>query len=436
MATKGDGGSKYVGIKRRGDKWAMRVRLGSRDVHETFSSEELAFKRRCTLIADYERGRAGLPQEYRMTLADFAPQYMDWFKAHKKSADRHEVSLKALLPVFGKYRMRDITRSVVDRYMNERLKEERRSSVLARAAYERKRSAGELPSGSRPPAPVMVSAATVNREVFCLSALLSYAVKVGELDTNPIAGIEPLAEGEPRDVDITGEEEARLIQNLAPWARPVYFMAILTGLRLGELLNLRWRDVNFDTHRLIVTKSKTTRTRKVAIPDALEQALSKCRGEPSGFVVDDVVSMVVTGKAKGRKGEPEELRRGVPKKGVRKPVDPDDKDTPHVRPQSVSHAFKRAATAIGRGDLRWHDTRHFYATRFQYIGATGIELMNTLGHASIMQSGAYTHIVDERQTRLANALPVPSIPGLTPGPVIVEAETPAPVAESNNPEVK
>jgi len=53
-----------------------------------------------------------------------------------------------------------------------------------------------------------------------------------------------------------------------------------------------------------------------------------------------------------------------------------------------------------------------------------------------MQSGAYTHIVDERQRRLANALPVPSIPGLTPGPVIVEAETPSPVAESKSPEVK
>lgn len=433
MATKA---KKTTGIMRRGDKWVVRPMINGHQVWETYASKEVAQLRLSQLMLDADRGKAGLSQEYRMTLAEFVPQYMDWFKAHKKSADRHEVSLKALLPVFGKYRMRDITRALVDKYMNERIKEERRSSVLARAAYERKRTAGELPSGSKPPASVMVSAATVNRELFCLSALLSYAVKVGELDTNPIAGIESLDEGEPRDVDISAEEEARLIQNMAPWARPVYFMAILTGLRLGELLQLRWRDVNFDTHRLIVTKSKSTRTRKVAIPDALELALTKCSGEPSGFVVDDVVSMVISGTVKGRKGEPDEVRLGVPKKGVRKSVDPDDKDTPRVRPQSVSHAFKRAATAIGRGDLRWHDTRHFYATRYQYIGATGIELMKTLGHASIMQSGAYTHIVPERQRRLANALPVPAIPGLTPDPVIVESVSVTPDAESKGREVE
>ncbi|HOH78024.1 MAG TPA: site-specific integrase [Myxococcota bacterium] len=369
-----------------------------------------------------------------MTLADFAPKYMDWFNAHRKSGDRHEVSLMALLPVFGKYRMRDITRSLVDKYMQDRLKEERRSSREARRAFEEKKSAGRLPPDAKPPAPVTVSPATVNRELFCLSALLSYAVQVGELNANPIAGIQPLPEGEPRDVDISAEEEARLIQNMAPWARPVYFMATLTGLRLGELLNLRWRDVSFDTHRLIVTKSKSGRSRRVVMPDALEQALIPCQGEPAAFVVDDIVSMVVTGK--GRKGDPEGVRRGVPKKGKRKPENTADADTPHVRPQSVSHAFKRAATAIGRADLRWHDTRHFYATRFQCTGATGIELMKTLGHATVTQSGAYTHIVAERQRQLANALPVPSIPGLTPGPVIVEAEMPAPIAESQSPEVK
>ena len=42
MATRVDGGNKYVGIHKRGNKWSMRVRLGSKDVHETFSSEESA----------------------------------------------------------------------------------------------------------------------------------------------------------------------------------------------------------------------------------------------------------------------------------------------------------------------------------------------------------------------------------------------------------
>lgn len=378
---------KRTGIMKRGDKWVVRIRIHGRDVWESYSSKETAMTRRAQLELDADREKAHLPKRSLSTFEEYAPKYLAWFKLHNKSWKRHELSLASLGKFFGKDRLSDITKASVEEYVKWRLKQEKRSSVVSRRSVEEKQKNKGLARDLEVPLPVTVSKATVNREVSCLSALLSYAARNHEIDFNPIQGMEKLKEPRHRKVRLDLVSEARLVEEMPKWLQPVYWMAVLTACRLGELTHLRWRDVDFDTRMFSITDSKTADgVRDIRIHQYLIEMLQPKQGDPAGFVIDDLVGDLVPAKGKRKVGE---------------------SDEPLIRSQSISHAFKRAARRIGRGDLRWHDTRHIAATRMMVLGLKEIELAEILGHSSTQMVKVYAQPDAGRMGGIINRLPSP-----------------------------
>ena len=55
--------------------------------------------------------------------------------------------------------------------------------------------------------------------------------------------------------------------------KPILFVAISTGMRKGEILNLQWKDINFEENYLVVRNSKNYESRDIPISDLLKRAL-------------------------------------------------------------------------------------------------------------------------------------------------------------------
>ena len=109
--------------------------------------------------------------------------------------------------------------------------------------YKRDRRASKTArGGERAPS-------TVNRELELLSKVFSLAIDQGLSISNPCRKVKRFREDNERNRYLSDQEEARLLSVLTgPRAdlRPVVILAIHTGMRRGELLSLRWANVDFE----------------------------------------------------------------------------------------------------------------------------------------------------------------------------------------------
>jgi len=122
--------------------------------------------------------------------------------------------------------------------------------------------------------------ATINRELAALKRMFHLAVKNGKLDRSHIPYIEMLPENNARTGFFDYEDMARLRDTLPPYLRNLVTAAFYTGMRRGELLNLRWDQVDLEEGIIYLaqrdTKNKAARSIPLGDPgdelyDALQQ---------------------------------------------------------------------------------------------------------------------------------------------------------------------
>lgn len=146
-------------------------------------------------------------------------------------------------------------------------------------------------------------------------------------------------------------------------------VAAYAGLRRGELVTLRWGDVDFAGRKIIVRRSlsgdtelrstKSRRAREVPLPDQAAAALDRLSRRAEFVGSDDYVF----GNRLGRRLDPSALRR----------------------------RFERARDAAGLEPLRFHDLRHSYGS---LLVAGGIDLASVkaaMGHSRITTTERYLH---------------------------------------------
>jgi len=371
--TKIEPGKMQNGIMNRNGHWYAVIKVNGKQVKR--SAPDLAGAQLLLgqLREDAARGRVGLPKVQRLTLADFAPRYLEHVRTKNKpsSVRRDELNLRNILPVLGNVRLADLNRDRIDQYMQDRRKQETASSIQSREAFERKRKAGQTWDKAEPPERKNLSVASVNREIAFIRSLLNYAVEIGELDRNPAGKIRLPRENNERVPTLNADEETRLIDALPEWMRFVYRMAVTTGCRQGELLALKWRNIDFESGNLVVERSKGGSPRTVPIrPDMLKELVTRRQLPEAPVIVTDA---------------------GTPPKAL-----------------SVSQAFRRAARKAGRPDLRFHDTRHLCGSRLLAAGASLPMVADMLGHATLAMSRRYAHTDRGRLTSLINAMQAPA----------------------------
>jgi len=140
-------------------------------------------------------------------------------------------------------------------------------------------------------------------------------------------------------------------------------LALNTGMRQGELLNLKWVGVNFERGVISVMQTKTMRRKTIAINEAAREALNWLNEHRYG----DYLVMWPWGDRVGR--------------------------------TTVYDAFKQACSAAGINDFRFHDLRHTFASHLVMAGVDLVTVKDLLGHAGINMTVRYSHLVPEHKAQ-------------------------------------
>lgn len=211
--------------------------------------------------------------------------------------------------------------------------------------------------------------ATVNRELVVLSA----AINAWNLDhstqlKNPVNGLK-LKESEHRLRWLTRDEYDRLIDSSDGYLRDFIILAVQTGMRRGELLNLTWDRVDFAnaTIRLEAGQTKTGKSRTIPLnADAIKALKRRAADCQTAWVfcsdrVDGPIS---------------EIKRG----------------------------FKTACAQAGIENATPHTLRHTTASWLVMSGTPIYDVAKLLGHSSISTTQRYAHLAPDHLRATVAAL--------------------------------
>ena len=249
-----------------------------------------------------------------------------------------------------------------------------------------------------------LSARTVLHVHRILFQALKYAVRQGLLMRNPAELVDPPRARKPQMRTLTPHEVSELLSTAKGTPHyPVIYTAIHTGLRQGELLGLRWRDLDLDLASLSVS-----------------QVLYKRRGacyfkEPksphSRRRLDLTPSLSLFLRQYRIDRQAERLLLG-------KPLTEDDLlfsnlDGAPLDPGTLTHNFVKTARRAGLQRVRFHDLRHTCASLMLLAGIHPKIVSEMLGHASVAFTlDVYSHVVGGLQKEAIKRLDKVLLPEL------------------------
>lgn len=306
------------------------------------------------------RKGAGLP-----TLRQFIDDhYMPWFKAHHKG---HEKTLHTLDTSF-------------EPIMHRRLDE------ITGRDLEQIRTAW-LNGGNKP--------ATANRKMGSISGVFSRAVEWAYLPASPLEKVKQLKVDSIGRIRYLSKDEAKALRDaldareeriraerdsanewrlkrgrealpdfralaFADHLKPMVLLSLNTGMRRGELFNLRWHHANLQAKTLTVAGegAKTSETRHIPLNAEALATLQGWNDQASG-----------TGY-----------------------IFPGENDKPMTDVKTAWLELLKSAGIVG---FRWHDMRHDFASRLVMAGVPLNTVRDLLGHADIKMTLRYAHLAPD-----------------------------------------
>ncbi|MBA1444792.1 MAG: tyrosine-type recombinase/integrase [Chromatiales bacterium] len=212
--------------------------------------------------------------------------------------------------------------------------------------------------------------ATVNRARAALSAVFKFAVQQGYVSHNPVRRVPSRTERNQRVRWLDESERKALLTacRASEWDKLylLVLMALTTGARQGELLKLRWSDIDFNAKTATARDTKNGDDRILTLPTPTVDELKKYRQIGDGLVFP----------SQKRPQRPFEFRK---------------------------HWNAALATA-GVEDFRFHDLRHSAASYLVMAGATLYEAAEVLGHRSVETTKRYAHLSTEHKAKLTERI--------------------------------
>lgn len=205
------------------------------------------------------------------------------------------------------------------------------------------------------------SPSTVVRYMAVLSHAFTIAIKEwGWIEDSPLRKVTKPREPRGRIRFLDEPERARLLQACKDspnsYLYTIVILALSTGMRQAEIMNLKWSDVDFEKERVILQETKNGDIRQVAITGhALEllKQLDKLRRLDTHYL--------------------------FPGKFPRKPID-------------IRSAWETAVKKSQIDNLRFHDLRHSCASYLAMNGASLAEIAEVLGHKTLAMVKRYAHL--------------------------------------------
>jgi integrase len=217
------------------------------------------------------------------------------------------------------------------------------------------------------------SPATVVRYLATISHVFTMAMKEWQwVNDNPARKISKPRQSRGRERFLSDEERVRLLDacrhSTCRYLLPVVVLAISTGMRRGEIMHLRWRDVDLVRGSILLTETKNGSSRSVPlVGPALEllNDMSKIRHLASDLI----------------------FYGGIPSK-----------------PMDIEKHWKAALEIASIENFRFHDLRHTAASYLAMNGATTMEIAAVLGHKTLQMVKRYSHLTDMHTARVLTAM--------------------------------
>jgi integrase len=352
----------------RGPVWYAKYRLpDGRQVKRSIGPVSRLSRRQAEgwLHRVLDEARAGtLPGMVRtgVSFAEACEEYLHWLEVDRQRKpstlrDYRSILRAHLLPYFADVLVEDITEAHCE-------------------AWQR-----QLEMGNRTKIKVMT--------VFY--GVMQRARWTYRLPLNPVENLEKPVQRMRVDIDVFSPEEVMALVRAADSRQDaaIFLTAAFTGLRRGELVALRWRDVSFAGQYLRVTASYTERelstpksgkVRSVPLAPEVAQALARLSQRGQWTSEDD---LVFPGFGGG-----------------------------YLDASALYRRYKLALQRAGLRDLRFHDLRHTFGTR-AISKASILQVKEWMGHADVQTTMQYLHYSPRPQDALllAEAFRDDTLPG-------------------------
>ena len=326
-----------MGVRKRNNKWWVDFCFNRsryrRPSPENSKAGALAYE--LVLKQKLARGEPLDPEKEKpVTFTDFA---RDWFETYVKNNNKHsEILTKALIlrvhlvPYFGRRKLDEISNLDIEKYKAKKIDES-------------------------------LSPKTINNHLAVLQKCFRCALEWDIMKHCPvIKKLKP----PPQKYDFLTPEECLQLLNAAVgiW-RDMIAVVLGTGLRFGELIALKWEDVDFEAGELIIRQSyakgvlgstKSNRIRRIPMSDSIHATFFRTR-KKEGLVF-----------ARSQ-GNPLEHR---------------------VCLKKLYSITKKA----GLRKIGWHTLRHTFASHLAQAGANLGAIQGLLGHSDIRMTMRYAHI--------------------------------------------
>lgn len=231
-----------------------------------------------------------------------------------------------------------------------------------------------------------------------LKSILTTAVNDGRLKSNPcqIRGAASASTGR-KVIPPTAAELQKMIDTITPRFKAAVVLAAWTGVRYGELTELRRKDIDIVTDESGVAAIVVNVSRGVThvTGEGFVVGATKSEAGVRSIVLPPHANPIVLEHLKTHVGRfPDSL------------LFPASDGSSHLAQSSFHKHWDPARIAAKRPDLPWHGLRHYGATRAALAGATLKELQTRLGHSTVAAAMRYQHTAgrDEELARRMSEL--------------------------------
>lgn len=360
---------------KRGRTWSFVVDVAhkgapvrAQEMKGGFRTKDDADKALARLITELEDGTRIEPR--KLTVGQYLEQWLAGLSSPRASTKRaYEVIVRVhLSPVLGDVPLQQLTRAQV-----KALYEQLRTSDRAKGRAKGRRAAPLSPK-------------SIHNVHLCLRKAFGDAIDDGLLRANPAERAHKLSTDRP-EMKTWSAAEVRLFLDRCDTDdnRALWRLALQTGMRRGELLGLRWPDVDLDASRLSVQQQLVRADDQVVFGPPKTKAGRRSISLDSGTVI-------ALRAHKLRQSPLSASKDLVFARGDGRPHDPD----------VISQQFAAAGRRAGVKRIRLHDCRHTHASLLLEAGIHPKVVQERLGHSSVMVTlDRYSHVVPNMQDEAA-----------------------------------
>ncbi|MGF6951921.1 integrase [Neobacillus sp. B4I6] len=361
-------------FRKRGDKWSFTIDIGrdpatgkrTQKTKSGFKTKKAAQEACAELITELSKGV--FVDSKDLLLKDLVEEWLDLSKVRVRDTtfkNYFRAANTRIIPALGQMKVKEINHSTIQKYINELIEE------------------GLTPR-------------YIEYLFTIINGATEHAVKTERLMKNPLQHVE-VPRARRRDQTTWTIEEVNRFLHFAKFDSAIYYMvlkiAIHTGMRRGEVLGLRWQDVDLQEQKISVTQSLVYDDEGFRFSD-LKTASSKRL-----ISIDDDL----TAELKRYKAQQNQFKLALGSEYHDMDLVCCREDGRPIYPRTLATHFDALIKKASVPKIRLHDLRHTHATILLKLGENPKIVSERLGHSTVtMTLDTYSHVTPDMQKNTAD----------------------------------